>query len=221
MIPLSRALQQDSSPVLKSIDGWLRKFICDTRRNQNVIGNRHKSDRSLVSQEEFDRKDKAAQVCPFVADSIDRDQFWVERSEFTRHQTPQIAVRLNELISEFVLTPPEYDPRKTGKPAPAEVISKCFLLYFPNFGNQGSSGALPEIDQLHKAFKPQYMDAGLGLGQFYAGCPIEGVYSKGFRPLISPVPAFAIRYLAVHDDVFNPPGSDFRHVYEKFFPPGV
>jgi hypothetical protein len=218
MIPLSQALAQQPEPVLQSIDGWLDKFICNTHPKQNVVGNRHKIDRSLVTQDEFYRKDKVAQVCPFVRDSIDKDQFWVERSRFTRLHTPQISIRLNELIAEFVNTTPAYDPRKTGKAASTDVISKTFLLYFPNFGHKSSDGLLPEIANLHKALKPRYMDAGLALGQFYAGCPVEGIYSKTFRPLFAPVPAFAIRYLALHDEVFNPPGSDLRHAYERFFP---
>jgi len=103
------------------------------------------------------------------------------------------------------------------------------LLYFPNFGATRSRGALKQIDELHKAFKPRYMESGLGLGQFYPGCPIEGVYTdteereprvarKKFLPLVSPEPAFAIRYLAKHDSIFNPEGSEFRYAYEKFFP---
>ncbi len=222
VIPLSEALKEEPlPPFLKSIDGWLRKFIIVPVAIQKVVGNRHKADGSLVTQEEFDRKDRAAHVCPFIADSLDRNQFWIERSEFTKEQTPQISVRLNELMDEFVIAPPAYDPKATGKPAPNEVISKTFLLYFPNFGNLKSHGSLSEIDELHKTFKPKYMERGLGLGQFYPGCPIPGVYGEKFKPLTAPVAAFAVRYLAIHDNVFNKVGSEHRALYEKFFPPAV
>lgn len=228
MIPLSEALKEEPlPPFLERIDGWLRKFIIRPVAIQNVVGNRHKADGSLVTQEEFDRRDRAAHVCPFIADSLDRNQFWIERSAFTKDQTPQIAVRLNELMEEFVNTPPAYDPKTNGKPAPNEVISKTFLLYFPNFGNVKSYGSLREIDELHKTFKPIYMERGLGLGQFYPGCPVTGVYTDEkkdktlFRPLVGPVVAFAVRYLAIHDNVFNKVGSEHRALYEKFFPPPV
>ena len=225
VVPLSQALKQDPlPPFLKSIEGWLRKFITVPIASQKVVGNRHKGDASLVTQDEFDRKERVAHVCPFIADSLDKDQFWIEASPFTKDQIPQITVRLNELIEEFVSTPPEHDPIKEKKPAPKDVISKTFLLYFPNFGNPKSRGRLPEIDELHKTFKRKFMERGLALGQFYPGCPEFGVYSgetSSFRPLTAPVVAFAVRYLAVHDDVFNKVGSEHRHLYENFFPTTV
>jgi hypothetical protein len=225
MVRISQALQ-DTPPFMKSMHGWLVKFICQTSPLQNVVGQRHKDDDSLVTQEEFDRGERPAQVCPFVADSLDADNFWVERSAFTKEQTQQISLRLTQLIDEFVAAPPAYDPRKTGKPAPTNILTKCFLLYFPNFSATKSRGPLKEIDQLHSAHKPIFMGSGLAIGQFYPGCEQEGIYTdpnqpaprKKFLSLVSPEPAFAIRYLAKHDSVFNRKGSDFRPFYEKYFP---
>ena len=220
MVRLSEALENSNSLVLRSMHGWLTKFICHAHPKQGVVGNRHKEDGSVVTQEEFDRDEKMAHVCPFVKDSIDSNNFWIESSDLTRYQSAQIAVRLNELIDEFVHTSPEFDPFTVGHAAPAEHATKCFLLYFPNFGLEKSHmGSLTEIDELHETFKPRYMERGLALGQFYPGCAQEGVYSgQEFKSLISPAPAFAIRYLAKHDSLFNRPGSAGRKFYEKYFP---
>jgi hypothetical protein len=86
-------------------------------------------------------------------------------------------------------------------------------------------GKFPLWDDIHANLKPEFVEQGLMLGQFYHGCPFEegAIYAPEYKSIIlsSPVPAFAIRYMVRQDNVFNlhPKAAPWvSAAYKKFFP---
>ncbi len=55
------------------------------------------------------------------------------------------------------------------------------------------------------------------LGQFYHGCPQAGVHNPRFRPLSTPYPLFAVRYMVKDDELFNR-DVNAQIEYRKYFP---
>ncbi len=210
------------SVEMKRIHWWVDKFICAVMPRQLVVGNRKDEAGNEVTQEMADNKDRPAHVCPFVRDSIDRDLFWIEESHLGVQDGAAIEQLLREQMNDFINYPPPYDPVTTGQGAPMPVLSKTFLTFFPRIKHH-SRGRLPLMDDMHSSLKPDFMQAGLMVGQFYAGCPEPAVYTaqtpKPWTDILnSPYPAFAIRYMAWHDHLFIKPGGLGYLQYKQFFP---
>jgi len=63
------------SDRMRVMQNWVRKFICAVKPRQLVVNNRIDHMTNLpVTQQQFDDTDRAAHVCPFVQESLDRDQ---------------------------------------------------------------------------------------------------------------------------------------------------
>jgi hypothetical protein len=73
------------------------------------------------------------------------------------------------------------------------------------------------IEEAQRSLKPDYVDAGLMIGEFYPGCPAPGLHNADFRPLQSPVPAIAIRHMTPQDAPFMLGDPRFRESYERRF----
>lgn len=206
------------TPEMEGMQKWVEKFICGTFRPQSVVGNRVDDYGLTVTQLMFDNKNRWAHVCPFIRDSLDYDQFWIKESDLDNEAPDAIEQLLREQIEEFKQCPPAFDPIAEGKGAQLPILWKTFLIFFPRFMHF-SRGAVPLIDGLHSKLKPIFVQAGLMLGQFYAGCPVGAVYNPAWpNVLTSPYPAFAIRYMAKHDKLFITTNSPEYESYEKFFP---
>ena len=55
---------------------------------------------------------------------------------------------------------------------------------------------------MQKRLKPEFVDCGLMIGQFYPGCEEGGIRNPQFRPLDAPVISLAVRYMALADAPF-------------------
>lgn len=58
------------------------------------------------------------------------------------------------------------------------------------------------IDEAHSIVKPDFMAAGLMIGEFHPLSVVPGVHSNTFRPMRSKRPAFVLRAMAPHDSMF-------------------
>jgi hypothetical protein len=203
-----------SSPTAV-MQNWVERYICGVNKNQSVVGNRKDEFGTIVTQLMYDNKNRWAHVCPFVRDSLDYDMFWIEESDVEdRHRIEEL---LNQQLVQFKSCPPAFDPVATGKAADLPVSLKTFLTFFPRIRLR-SKGLFPMFDEIHKSLKPDFIRAGLMLGQFYAGCPVASVYNPLWKgPLISPYPAFATRYMAKHDSLFISRGTREFEEYKKYF----
>lgn len=203
---------------LKHMMQWLEKSICNTQPKQGVVGQRKLSDGGVVTPAMFEKKEKAAHVCPFVQDSLDANLFWFEESTATRQDSEVIERRLLAMVEEFVKELPDYDPIKEQRidGAPSPHVFKAFLLVVPNFRLLGSRKADSLMDNIHEKIKPEYVKRGLMLGQFYSTCQQEGVYNEAWPALTSPWPAFAARYMVRHDSLFV--RGNLLPYYKQYFP---
>lgn len=72
------------------------------------------------------------------------------------------------------------------------------------------------IDCAHSVLRPIYMVSGLMVGEFHPTSDARGVHSDRIRPLRADVPFFAIRSIAVHDNLFidRETGSPGQRIHE-------
>jgi hypothetical protein len=206
------------TPQMATMQRWVEKFICGTSQQQGVVGNRVDDFGIEVTQLMYDNKNRWAQVCPFIRDSLDYDHFWIEESDLDERSAEAIEQLLLKQIDDFKSCHPNYDPVAEGRGATLPILWKTFLTFFPHVRHR-SGGPVPLIDDLHARMKPLFVQAGLMLGQFYAGCPVGAIYNPLWtNVLTSPYPAFAVRYMAKHDKLFIKPESPDYKYYESFFP---
>lgn len=208
-----QALDSQPEPIRDMI-GWTRRFICAPYPNQRVVGNRRDDSDRLVTDADFAARARCSHVCPFVDEAIEKDLFWIGQESHNQNHADLIERTLRDRLRAFLEMKPDYRPAALGRPASGDTRLKTFLIAFPYVRH--SNGPLQVFDRLHAELKPEFMGHGLMLGQFYRGCPVEGIYSPRFRPLASaPWPAFAIRYMVQHDHWF---AGSHRHLYDAYFP---
>lgn len=222
----ARLAQEEEQPgfvrrtrPLKNIIGWLESSICSTQPKQFVVGQRKLEDGSgTVTAAMFANKERSAQVCPFVRDSLDANLFWLEECQAGRDDVAAIERRVTDMVEEFVRTEPAFDPKVERRPEglPRPTVLKAMMVVLPNLKLLVDPEKGDEVmEGIHEKLKPIYMGRGLMLGQFYAGCPQEGVYNKAWLALNSPWPAFAARYMVRHDINFV---GDHLPLYRHYFP---
>src|SRR5438445_13636719 len=88
-------------PQMASMQNWVEGYICGVNRNQFVVDTREDDLGLKVSQLMFDHKNRWAQVCPFVRDSLDYDMFWIEESEIQGHDAVELERLLKAQIIQF------------------------------------------------------------------------------------------------------------------------
>lgn len=204
-------------PEVASLQNWIEKFVCAPQSKQNVINNRCDDFDQPVTKLMFDNRNRWAHVCPFVRDSLDYDMFWMELSSLDGQHPEAIERLLRQQMKDFQLCEPAYNPVAKNKAAEFPVLWKTFMTFFPIKRHSEDGVAFPLFKRLHDLLKPDFVQAGLMLGQFYAGCPQEGIYNRHWPALQSPRPAFAIRYMAKHDKLFVKEDQPEYVHYQKFF----
>jgi hypothetical protein len=94
---------------------------------------------------------------------------------------------------------------------PAErsnALLQTLLVVFPAIPAERST----IIDHAHQDLKSEFVQQGLMLGQFHMTCSESAVHNPAFQVMVSPLPFFAIRYMAQHDILFLHQRSDwFKH----------
>lgn len=167
----------------------------------------------LVTRAMFNAKDREAEVCPFVRDSLDRDLFWLEES----CETSEIGIEmlLRNQIDQFVSTPPAHDPETNLQPAGEPELWKTFVTIFPDVLPAIPLGQF--VNAIHARGKPHFVRKGLMLGEFFMGNLQEGIHSKHFRPNAAPLSLFIIRYMIRSDRMFNQKPEHLAE-YNRYFP---
>ncbi|RVX38100.1 hypothetical protein EDD27_0391 [Nonomuraea polychroma] len=122
-------------------------------------------------------------VCPFAQTALDRGTFFLAVRP-GRPSAEEVAELLAGYRSWFqrLVSPPRVSPQ-----------FRTILVLLPD--------ALVEVvDAAQRALKPEYVEAGLMIGEFYPGPPPKpGLWNADFRPLSSPVPLLAIRQMVATD----------------------
>jgi hypothetical protein len=74
---------------------------------------------------------------------------------------------------------------------------------------------------VQQELKPDFVHEGLMVGQFYPGCREPGLWNRDFRPLESPIPLIAIRYMVSNDFPFLSSNASWIEVYLRRFAPAM
>ncbi len=75
-------------------------------------------------------------------------------------------------------------------------IYRAFLLIFPDVHINEN---FQLIDSLQQKLKPLFVESGLMLGEFHKTTQSSGLHNPDFRPLRSPIPLLAIRFMVDSD----------------------
>ncbi|MEH2150857.1 DUF6875 domain-containing protein [Nostoc sp.] len=76
------------------------------------------------------------------------------------------------------------------------AINKAFLLIFPDIHIEDAPKL---IDSVQQQLKPLFVESGLMIGEFHKRNESPGLHNPNFRPLRSPIPLLAIRFMVEAD----------------------
>ena len=144
-------------------------------------------------------------VCPYVQYSNEHRFFKV--GLFVDIETSQnlIIDLIRDLKDLFIEMEPVSEKDKRFK---------AITILFPNLKNDEVSTIIDDIQLL---LKPEFVQQGLMIGQFYENCQQGGLRNADFRPLQSPVPLIAIRYMVETDWPFLAGDPLLEKAYETNF----
>jgi hypothetical protein len=129
-------------------------------------------------------------VCPYVPHSLKSNsiEIGVIRSKnLEPHQVENIVAEYKDIFLE------------TAAKAKEPSINQAFLLVFPDLPLLEASEL---IDGIQKKLKPVFVDSGLMIGEFHGRTQTGGLHNPNFRPLRSPIPLLAIRFMVEADLAF-------------------
>jgi len=100
------------------------------------------------------------------------------------------------------------------------TTTKAFLLIFPDVHIEDTTQI---IDSIQQKLKPLFVESGLMIGEFHKRTQSPGLHNPNFRPLRSPVPLLAIRFMGEFDLPFLQSPDDphlrirYLEAYLKYF----
>lgn len=135
-------------------------------------------------------------VCPYVPPALDLHTLWLALVPQPCSEDAEVA----SIILDYLALYRSLEPL-SGQ----EVELKTLVLVFAGMSDRVAATLVPRV---HKALKPQIVEAGLMLGEFYAASDSPGLHNASFRPLRSPIPLFVYRRLVPNDLLFLTKPSD-------------
>jgi hypothetical protein len=129
-------------------------------------------------------------VCPFIPKALNLNSIKLKviRSQNLGHQD------IYNIVLNYLNTFWELEPTKKE-----EAIYKTIILIFPDISHEDAPRL---IDVVQKQLKLLFVESGLMLGEFHNYNETPGLHNSDFRPLRSPVPLLAIRFMVESDLVF-------------------
>lgn len=144
-------------------------------------------------------------VCPYVQYSNEHKFFKIGVFEHLAPKQHVIIDLIRELKNLFIAMEPVNEKEKKFK---------AITILFPNLKND----EIPDIiDGVQLLLKPEFVQQGLMIGQFYENCQQGGLRNADFRPLQSPVPLIAIRHMVETDWPFLAGDPLLEKAYETNF----
>ena len=139
---------------------------------------------------------RSGAVCPFVpkALSLNAIRFTVVRTQGLSLQ--QIEEQVSCYRDLFLSYSDKADKLS---------VFNAMMLIFPDVSADAADGV---IDIIQEKLKPFFIEVGLMIGEFHPFNQTPGLHNPDFRPLRSPIPMLAIRYLHESDLPFLNRPSD-------------
>ncbi|MBE9179856.1 hypothetical protein IQ268_14895 [Oculatella sp. LEGE 06141] len=130
---------------------------------------------------------RSGPVCPFVPRALQLNTIRLEvirAKDLEQQQIEEIVKRYRDVFIEL-------EPKQGDL-----AFYKAIMLVFPDIP---AEDAFKLIDGVQQKLKPFFVESGLMLGEFHERNEGEGLHNPNFRPLRSPIPMLAIRFMAESD----------------------
>ncbi|MBD2108182.1 DUF6875 domain-containing protein [Nodosilinea sp. FACHB-13] len=144
-------------------------------------------------------------VCPFVPRALRMDTIKSVVVHTEGLEEPQIADLVKSYRTQFLTMEPQQGDL---------AIYKAILLIFPDISGLLEQTAL--IDRIQQQLKPFFVEEGLMIGEFHEHNESPGLHNPDFRPLRSPIPMLAIRFMTELDLPFLSRSSDDPQVRMRY-----
>jgi len=126
-------------------------------------------------------------VCPFVPHSLKSNSIRlavIRTKDLYLYQVEEVVRSYQDIFFNMKLKEQEL------------AINKAFLLIFPDVHIED---ACRVIDSIQQKLKPLFVESGLMIGEFHKRNESSGLHNPNFRPLRSPIPLLAIRFMVEAD----------------------
>jgi len=142
-------------------------------------------------------------VCPFVPHALNSNSIYLRVIRTKNLELQQIE----EIILSYRDIFRELEPKKQEL-----ALNKALILIFPDIH---LDDAPKIIDGIQQKLKPFFVETGLMIGEFHKRNETPGLHNPDFRPLHSPIPLIAIRFMTESDLPFvkNTDDSSLRIKY--------
>jgi hypothetical protein len=142
---------------------------------------------------------RSGEVCPWTKRTLDLGKLLL--APIASDSPAEVDDILRSLRKEFLSTEPTKGP---------DAGFRSIVAVFHRLERASESAF---IVATHERLKPEFLDCGLMLGEFYPTCPKPGLRSSEFRPLRSPVPLLVIRQMVEPDIEFLLDRDEFVGAY--------
>lgn len=126
-------------------------------------------------------------VCPFVPQALKSNSIRLAAIRAKNLESSQVE----EIVMGYLDTFQELEPREREA-----GLNKVILLVFPDVHIDDTDKL---IDGVQQKLKPLFVEQGLMLGEFHNRTESPGLHNPNFRPLRSPIPLLAIRFMVESD----------------------
>lgn len=125
-------------------------------------------------------------VCPFVPGAIMQDTIWLGQVSFGPGDKQAIIEAIGMFREMF----------RNLEPVTGDLsMMKAIMIVFPNIDIEHAG----VIDDVQAELKAKFVADGLMIGEFHERNESPGLRNENFRPLRSPIPGLAIRYMVDTD----------------------
>lgn len=147
---------------------------------------------------------RAGIVCPFVPRALRMNTIKSVVIHTEGMEETQIADLVKSYRTQFLAMEPQQGDL---------AIYKAILLIFPDISGLEQTAL---VDRVQQQLKPFFVEEGLMLGEFHEHNESPGLHNPDFRPLRSPIPMLAIRFMTEPDLPFLSRSSDDPQVRMRY-----
>lgn len=148
---------------------------------------------------------RAGAVCPYTEMSLRNNYFWLTLCRGGVLSKKDVYESVMKYRDWFL----KIETRSDRK-----AHFKAILILFPDIQVEDAPKI---IDVVQRELKPEFVEKGLMIGQFYPSCPEPGLWNRDFRPLQAPIPMLVIRQMVLSDFPFLRQDERFISSYVKMF----
>ncbi|MFJ9411798.1 DUF6875 domain-containing protein [Streptomyces sp. NPDC101393] len=151
---------------------------------------------------------RSGPVCPYTKPSMGKGHFW--------YSCPDVGAEPSD-VADTVLRYLEWHQEMATAIDERERQFLTFLIVLPAVDPDSPDA----LDEIQLRLKGEFVQRGIMVGQFHPRCDQPGLWNEDFRPLRSPVPLLAIRYMVPFDLPFLVGHRQHLEAYLHTFAPDI